>query len=99
MPLYINFMNFDEIKNEIPFISSKQSLKVLVTQVKQKLNLNDSIPDLKVLCDLTKNEEFLENKCSNFSQCDITKYKYCFEENIGAVCQNNFIFGNFKQFK
>jgi len=93
LSIYINFLNFDENLNQIQYISGKQIIKQVIKPSLQKVNINDSIPDMITLCDLTKKEKFLNNICSQINQCNSTKFKFCFDENKAALCQNGYIYG------
>jgi len=84
---------FDALKNELPYISGKNSFKILANPSKLRLTIKESIPKMKVLCDLSKKEKLDNENCLNFARCKVTNNKYCFDNDKGAICEKGFIYG------
>lgn len=84
------------MKNEIIFISDETIGKFNVIPASEKSTTNFIIPGMQKLCKLSNKEKYQNNGCFSFNDCDNTKYEFCFDNNLGAICQNNYIYGNLR---
>lgn len=90
---YINILNYDNVKNELTYTTGKNTLKYNPVFSNLDKNIIDTI-SFKNLCDLNKKEKLNSNdNCVTFDNCDISKYLYCFDNNQGALCQPDLIYG------
>lgn len=90
---FINILNYDDVKNELTYTTAKNTLKYKPVFSNLDKNIIDTI-SFKNLCDLNKKEKLNTNdNCVTFDNCDISKYQFCFDNNQGALCQPDLIYG------
>ena len=96
MSAYISFTNYDKTNNELTWLNNSTEEKYKAkTQAGVTLDFNIN-SKFNLLCSLRRKEKNNNNlNCSNFNSCDINKYEYCVDNNVGLICKDGDVYGNY----